>query len=106
MKDLRKVFIRCKRYNLRMNSLKCGFDVSSEKILGVHRPLEGINLDPVKIIQDIGPPATCKQLKSFIGRVFYVQNFILALAELHEPFSKLLRKNAPFNWDEEQLTAF
>lgn len=29
--DLRRVFTRCRKYNLRMNTLKCAFGVSLEK---------------------------------------------------------------------------
>lgn len=52
------------------------------------------------------PTTTCKQLKSFKGRVSYVPRFIWALAELLDPFHKLLKKNVPFKWNEEQQVAF
>lgn len=32
--NLRKVFVRCKLYKLRMNLLQCAFSVSSENLLG------------------------------------------------------------------------
>lgn len=38
-------------------------------------------------------PKTCKQLKSFMGRVSYVHRFIPAVAKLLELFQKLLKKN-------------
>lgn len=52
------------------------------------------------------PLTTCKQLKSFMRRVFYVRRFMQALIELLELFDKLLNKNAQFQWDEEQKKAF
>lgn len=32
--DLKRVFLRCKKYNLKTNPLKCAFGVSSRKFLG------------------------------------------------------------------------
>lgn len=49
---------------------------------------------------------TCKQVKSFMGGVYYVDRFILDLAELLEPFQKFLKKNMPFMWGEEQHVSF
>lgn len=48
---------------------------------------------------------TCKQLKIFITRVSYVRRFIPALVELLEPFRKLLKKIASFQWDEKKQKA-
>lgn len=51
--------------------LKCAFGVSSRKFLGFNFHMEGINLDltKAKAIEDMKSPITCKQLKSFVGRV-------------------------------------
>lgn len=92
--------MRCRRYNLRINLLKCACRVSSRKLLGfiVHR--KGIDLDPsnAKANRDMKPPKTIKQLKSFLGSVSYIRRFISALAELLEPFKKLLKKDVSFQW--------
>lgn len=106
--DLRRVFTRCRKYRLRMNPLKCAFGVSSGKFLGciVHRI--GIDLDPTKAkaIKEMEPPKSRKQLKSFLGRVSYIRRFIPALAELLEPFQRLLKKDVAFEWINEQQVAF
>lgn len=47
------------------------------------------------------PPKTTKQLKSFLGRVSYILRFIPALAELLEPFKRLLMKDVAFRWAKE-----
>lgn len=56
--DLRRVFIRCKEYKLKMNPLKCAFGVSSGKFLGFVIHHKGIDIDPTKakLIQDMSPP--------------------------------------------------
>lgn len=69
--DLRRVFTRCREYNLRMSPLKCAFRVASRRFLGFTIRRKGIDLDPAKVkaIRDMKPPKTIKQLKSCLGRV-------------------------------------
>lgn len=71
VKVLRKVFERCRLYKLRMNSLKCAFGVFAEKILGFLVHSRGIDVDLTKAtaIATMRPPATIKELKSFLGKV-------------------------------------
>lgn len=71
--DLRYVFVRCKEYNLKMNLLKCAFGVSSEKFLGFVVHYKGIDIDPTKAkaIQDMKPPKTIKELKSFMESILH-----------------------------------
>lgn len=42
---------------------------------------KGMNVDPTKdnAIQVIKPLTSCKQLKSFMGRVYYVRRFVSSL---------------------------
>lgn len=91
-----------------MNPLKCAFGVSSEKFLGFIVHHKWINIDPTKakVIQDMKPLKTVKELKSFKGRISYSRIFIPALFELIEPFHKLLKKNVPFQWRIQQQVAF
>lgn len=78
------------------------FGVSSEKFLGFIVHKKWIDLAPAKAkdIQDMEPPTTCKQLKSFMGRVCYVCRFISNLIELFDPFHKLPEKNLPLWYSE------
>ena len=105
---LKKVFERCRTFKLRMNPLKCAFGVPSGKFLGflVHR--RGIDVDPAKatVIVTMKPPATVKELKSFLGKVSYIQRFILELASITSAFNKLHKKRQNFEWGEAQQTSF
>ena len=71
---LRKVFERCKAFKLRMKPLKCAFRVSSRKFLDFLVHSRGIDVDPAKAtaIATMKPPATLKELKSFLGNVSYI----------------------------------
>ena len=71
---LKKVFERCSTFKLRMNPLKCAFGVSSGKFLGFLVHSRGIDMDLAKAmaIATMKPPATVKELKSFLGKVSYI----------------------------------
>ena len=105
---MRKVFERCQTFKLRMNPLKCSFGVSSGKFLRFLVHNRGIDVDPAKTtaIATIKPPATVKEMKSFLGKVSYIQRFILGLASITSAFAKLLKKGQSFQWGEAQQTAF
>ncbi|KAL5549472.1 hypothetical protein UlMin_004703 [Ulmus minor] len=55
---LKKVFERCRRYNLKMNPKKCAFAVNMGKFLGVVVHREGITIDDTKVaaIKGMSPP--------------------------------------------------
>uniref|UniRef100_A0A2N9ELA1 Uncharacterized protein n=1 Tax=Fagus sylvatica TaxID=28930 RepID=A0A2N9ELA1_FAGSY len=74
--DLRKLFQRLKKYQLRLNPNKCAFGVTSGKLLGFIVSGRGIEIDPAKLT------ATC------------------------EPLFKLLRKDVKIKWTEDCQRAF
>ena len=65
-------------------------------------------MDPAKamVIATMRPPVTIKELKSFLGKVPYIQRFIPVLASITSTFTKLLKKAQSFEWGEAQQTAF
>ena len=77
-----------------MNPLKCAFGVSSGKFLGFLVHSRGIDVDSAKAtaIATMRPPATVKELKSFLGKVSYIRIFIPGLASITSAFAKLLKK--------------
>jgi acetoin utilization deacetylase AcuC-like enzyme len=69
MADLRIVFERMRKYNLKMNLLKCDFGMLAGRFLGFIVREGGIEIDPKKIesIEKLAEP-TCKQdVKKNIG---------------------------------------
>ena len=91
---LKRIFERCRAFKLRMNPLKCAFGVSSGKFLGFLVHSRGIDVDSTKAttIATMRPPATVKELKSFLGKVSYIRRFIPGLALITSAFTKLLKK--------------
>uniref|UniRef100_A0A2N9I963 Reverse transcriptase domain-containing protein n=1 Tax=Fagus sylvatica TaxID=28930 RepID=A0A2N9I963_FAGSY len=90
--DLRKLFQRLKKYQLRLNPNKCAFGVTSGKLLGFIVSGRGIEIDPAKVqaIRNMPAPKIEKEIRSFLGRINYVARFIAQLTATCEPLFKLL----------------
>ncbi|XP_052312432.1 uncharacterized protein LOC112328962 [Populus trichocarpa] len=105
---LRKLFERLRKYELRLNPVKCSFGVKSGKLLGFVVSDRGIEVDPdkVKAIQAMSSPKTEKEVRGFLGRLNYIARFIAQLTTTCEPIFRLLRKKNPGTWNEECEEAF
>ncbi|KAM2246585.1 hypothetical protein ACFXTI_007390 [Malus domestica] len=108
LKDLRVVFERLRKYNLKMNALKCAFGVTSGKFLGFIVKHRGIEVDQSKIkaIQSMPELRNLHELKSLQGRLAFIRRFISNLARRCQPFSRLMKKDVPFVWDKACNNAF
>jgi ribonuclease HI len=106
--DLQVVFERLRQHQLKMNPLKCAFAVRSGVFLGFIVRVRGIEIEPKKItaIMSMPPPQELKELKSLQGHLAYIRRFISNLSGRIQPFSKLMKKGAPFVWDKECQNCF
>ncbi|XP_071921845.1 uncharacterized protein [Coffea arabica] len=100
--DLKKLFERLRKYNLKLNPTKCAFGAPAGKLLGLIVSKKGIEIDPAKIkaIRDMPIPKSHKDVKSFLGKINFIGRFIAQLTSTCEPLFKLLKKNAPMDWNE------
>ena len=80
---------------MRMNPLKCAFRVFAGKFLRFLVHSRGIDVDPAKAIAKttMKPPVIVKELKSFLGKVSYIQRFIPGLAQSLQPLPSYSRKD-------------
>ena len=101
--NLRKLFERLRKFQLKLNPAKCTFGATSGKLLGFVVSKKGIEIDPDKVraIQDLPPPRTTKKVRSFMGRLNYVARFISQMTAKCDPIFKMLRKHNSGEWDEE-----
>ena len=60
----------------------------------------------LEAIQKLEPPVTVKGCRSFAGMVNFLSIFCQDLQKLLKPIYDLTRKGRPFNWQQEQQTAF
>ncbi|KAL0416050.1 UNVERIFIED_CONTAM: Transposon Tf2-12 polyprotein [Sesamum latifolium] len=106
--DLRKVFERLRRYQLKMNPSKCAFGVTSKNFFGFIVCQWGIEIEQAKIdaILRMPEPRNIHELKSLQGKLAYLRRFISNLAGRCQLFSHLMKKDIPFEWDEACDKAF
>ena len=64
------------------------------------------NEEKVEAILKLKPPENTKELKSFLGTIQYMAKFLLKLSEKADRLRKLLKKNEPWKWGEEQQKDF
>ncbi|KAL0295641.1 UNVERIFIED_CONTAM: hypothetical protein Scaly_3095300 [Sesamum calycinum] len=85
-----------------MNPSKCAFGVTSGKFLGFIVRQRGIEIEQAKIdaILRMPEPRNIHELKSLQGKLAYLRRFISNLAGRCQPFSRLMKKDVPFQWDE------
>ncbi|XP_052477785.1 uncharacterized protein LOC128033760 [Gossypium raimondii] len=105
--NLRKLFERLRKLQLKLNPTKCTFGATSGKLLGFIVSERGIEVDPdkIKAIQELPPPRTQKEVKRFLGRLNYIARFISQLTNQCDPIFRLLRKRNSGEWNEEcQMT--
>ena len=99
--DLQETFDTLRRYNMKLNSKKCAFGVSSGKFLGFMVSQWGIKANPNKIqaILSMEPPKNVKEMQSLTGRVATLNRFVSKATGKYLPFFKVLRK--AFEWTNE-----
>ena len=105
---LRKLFLRLRKYQLKLNPAKCTFGATSGKLLGFVVNQRGIEIDPdkIKAIQEMPAPRTVKEVRGFLGRLNYIARFISQMTLTCEPMFKVLRKNNPEVWNDDCQEAF
>uniref|UniRef100_A0A7N2L0M9 RNA-directed DNA polymerase n=1 Tax=Quercus lobata TaxID=97700 RepID=A0A7N2L0M9_QUELO len=106
--DLRSVFTRLRKYQLKMNPRKCAFGITSGKFLGFIVRHRGIEIDQSKIeaIQKMPEPKNLRELRGLQGKLAYIRRFISNLAGRCQPFNRLMKKDVHFEWDEACSNAF
>ena len=105
---LERFIERIWKFRLRLNPKKCTFGVIFGKLLGHIVSERGIKVDPDKnkAILDMIVPKTEKEIRGFLGRLWYISHFIARLTDICEPIFRLLRKNQPIVWNDDCRIAF
>ena len=107
-KILKNCLKRCREMDVKLNPLKCKFNVEEVKYVGNIITNRGIKADPDKIsaIVDMRPPEDKKAAQRFLGMVTYLGKYIPNLSELTAPIRQLLHKQNAFVWTHEHQKAF
>ena len=90
---LERFFQRIRCFRLRLNPKKCTFGVTFGKLLGYMISERGIEayVDKIRAILEMSPPQTETEIRGFLGRLQYINRFIVRLTDTCEPIFLLLR---------------
>ena len=85
--NLRKLFERLRKFQLKFNPAKCTFGATFRKLLRFVVSKKGIeiDLDKVQAIQDLPLPRTQKEVRNFMGRLNYIARFISQMTAKCDP---------------------
>jgi hypothetical protein len=106
--NLALVLKRCKETNLILSWEKSHFMVQEGIVLGHIVSKRGIEVDRAKVelIENLPPPTSVKQIRSFLGHAGFYRRFIEDFSKVSRPLCNLLAKDTPFNFDEACHEAF
>ena len=95
-----------KEYNMKLNPAKCAFGVSAGKFLGfiVNNPGIEANPDKIKVVLDMPPPSSIKEVQHVTGRITALSRFVFRASDKCQPFFQVLKKD--FQWDTNCEEAF
>ena len=108
LKHLDEVFSRFRKAKLKLNPSKCEFGVNEINFIGHVLSCKGMAPQPSKIaaMKEFPPPKNVKALKGLIGTFSFYKRYVKGFAIIISPLLKLLRKDAPFIWDDECQQSF
>ena len=77
-------------------------------VLGHKISTAGLEVDQVKVvvIQTLMPPTTVKGIRSFLGHAGFYRIFIKDFSKISRPLCRLLEKDAKFDFNESDISAF
>lgn len=105
---LSQVRDKLKENNLVINEEKTETDKSSIDFLGFRLSGEGVTVtdDRIRALISMSPPKNYDTLRSFLGKINFLNSFIPRLAHISKPLWKAARKQKSFIWGEEQMESF
>ncbi|GJY77600.1 reverse transcriptase domain-containing protein [Tanacetum coccineum] len=108
LNNLDKILQRCKDAHLVLNWEKCHFMIKEGIMLGHKVSSAGLEVDKAKIdvISKLPPPTNIKGIRSFLGHANFYRRFIKDFSKIAQPFTKLLEKDTPFEFNDECQKAF
>ena len=109
--NLRRVFVRLRKYKITLNPEKCKFGVSSVEYVGHVIDETGIHFSRKKIeeVLAIPRPTLAKELRSFLGLVSYLRDHLQGLSTILRPLQDMLTeydKNRKLTWSPQGTEAF
>ena len=108
LEAIKVVLQRFKDHDLKLKPSKCEFFKQEVIFLGRRVGKDGVTMTNASIetVRAWKKPSNTKEVQTFLGLANYHRLYCKDFAKIAEPLNKLLRKGTPFEWGEEQETAF
>lgn len=108
MGRLEAVKEKLKAHNMTINEEKTEIKQNEIEFLGFLLSTNKVTVteDRVRAIKSMKPPHSYATLKSFLGKINFLNSFIPRLAEVSQPLWTAARSNSDFVWGEIQQNAF
>jgi hypothetical protein len=105
---LRKILMRCRKFDISLNPSKSIFDATKGKLLGHIVSDSGISIDPKKIVAILNLPAPTskKEVQAFTGVINFVCRFVTDFIVMVKPIHNLLKQDHSFSWTDDVENAF
>jgi len=106
--DMEEIFGIFRKFQMKLNPLKCAFGVSLGQFLGHVGSKRGIEPNPtqVKSLSAIQEPKTVRDVQSLAGKIAALGRFISRMSDRCKPFFQCIKQSASLEWGEEQNRAF
>ena len=101
---LKEVMARLKDIGLKLNKSKCVLRQTSIQFLGHRVSKDGATPDEskVKAITEMKPPRNVSELRSILGMIQYLGQYVPNLSDILQPMNELLRADTAWTWDDPQ----
>ena len=108
LENLKQVFHRLEKHNLRVKLVKCSFLQPSVAFLGHVISAQGLRTDPAKTaaVRTMPAPTDVNGVQQVLGLLNYYRTFIPDFAHIARPLTMLLEKDRPFEWSADCKAAF
>ena len=108
LNNLRNVFQRLHKANLKLSPNKCYLLQKQVKYLGHVVSAEGVSADPQKVeaILSWPVPSCTSETRSFLGLCSYYRKFVQSFADIAKPLHRLIEAGRQFEWTPETDKAF
>jgi hypothetical protein len=97
---LRKILMRCRKFDISLNPSKFIFDITKGKLLGHIVSDSRISIDPKRIaaILNLPTPTSKKEVQAFMGVINFVRRFVPDFVVMLKPIHNLLKQDRSFSW--------
>lgn len=105
---LEEVLGLLRKADLKLNLSKCNFLLNKINFLGYEISSAGVRPGKAKTqsVVDFPRPENVHNVRQFLGLVNYFRKFVQGFAQLAHPLTKLLKKNAIWEWTDDHEASF